>query len=86
MNGFLMQLEINFKYILDKKMKRRVQWLIFMNKKISLFFYTLHVCTTVRVLKSGCGLYTETDLSCKRGVRIIHRCGLYTGKDGISSS
>ena len=22
------------------------------------------------------------DLSCKRGVRIIHRCGLYTGKDG----
>ena len=42
-NGFLMQLEINFKYILDKKMKRRVQWLNFMNKKNSLF-YTLYMC------------------------------------------
>ena len=27
--------------------------------------------------------FFSTDLSCKRGVRIIHRCGLYTGKDGI---
>ena len=28
--------------------------------------------------------FFSTDLSCKRGVRIIHRCGLYTGKDGIT--
>ena len=30
--------------------------------------------------------FFSTDLSCKRGVRIIHRCGLYTGKDGNSNA
>ena len=36
----------------------------------------------VRIIHRHINIFFSTDLSCKRGVRIIHSCGLHTGKDG----